>query len=43
VQQRYAALVADPLRVDELLKAGGDRAAAFAAPRLDSAMSAIGC
>ena len=42
VQQRYATLVADPLRVDELLKTGRDRAAAFAAPRLDSAMSAIG-
>ena len=42
VQQRYAALVADPNGVDELLEAGRDRAAAFAEPRLDSAMRAIG-
>jgi len=42
VQQRYAALVADPHGVDELLEAGRDRAAAFAEPRLDSAMRAIG-
>ena len=42
VQQRYAALVADPHGVDRLLDAGRDRAAAFAAPRLDSAMRAIG-
>ena len=42
VQERYAALVADPRAVDELLEAGRDRAAAFAAPRLDSAMRAIG-
>ena len=42
VQQRYAALVADPLGVDELLEAGRDRAATFAAPRLDSVMRAIG-
>ena len=42
VQQRYAALAADPNGVDELLEAGRDRAAAFAAPRLDSAMRAIG-
>jgi len=42
VQQRYAALVADPGGVDELLKAGRDRAVAFAEPRLDSAMRAIG-
>jgi tryptophanyl-tRNA synthetase len=42
VQQRYSVLVADPDGVDELLGAGRDRAAAFAAPRLDSAMRAIG-
>ena len=42
VRRRYAALVADPYAVDELLEAGRDRAAAFAAPRLDSAMRAIG-
>ena len=42
VRRRYAALVADPYGVDELLEAGRDRAAAFAAPRLDSAMRAIG-
>jgi tryptophanyl-tRNA synthetase len=42
VQQRYAALVADPCGVDKLLEAGRDRAAAFAAPRLDSAKRAIG-
>lgn len=42
VQQRYAALVADPHGVGRLLDAGRDRAAAFAAPRLDSAMRAIG-
>jgi tryptophanyl-tRNA synthetase len=42
VQQRYAALAADPHGVDGLLGAGRDRAAAFAAPRLDSAMRAIG-
>ena len=42
VQQRYSALVADPDGVDEVLGAGRDRAAAFAAPRLDSAMRAIG-
>lgn len=42
VQQRYAALAADPQGVNELLDAGRDRAAAFAAPRLDSAMRAIG-
>jgi tryptophanyl-tRNA synthetase len=42
VQQRYAALVADPDGVAELLEAGRDRAAAFAAPRLDRAMRAIG-
>ncbi len=42
VQQRYAALAADPSGVDQLLGAGRDRAAAFAAPRLESAMCAIG-
>ena len=42
VQQRYAALVADPGGVDELLKAGRDRAATLAEPRLGSAMRAIG-
>jgi tryptophanyl-tRNA synthetase len=42
VQQRYAALVADDQGVDKLLGAGRDRAAAFAAPRLHSAMRAIG-
>jgi tryptophanyl-tRNA synthetase len=42
VQRRYAELAADPDRVGALLKAGRDRAAAFAAPQLDSAMRAIG-
>jgi tryptophanyl-tRNA synthetase len=42
VQQRYAVLAADPGVVDTLLAAGRDRAAAFAAPRLDAAMRAIG-
>ena len=42
VQQRYAALAADPHGVNELLDAGRDRAAAFAAPRLDSAMRVVG-
>jgi tryptophanyl-tRNA synthetase len=42
VQQRYAELVADPHGVDELLEAGRDRAAAFAEPRLNSAMRAVG-
>ena len=42
VQKRYAELTADPHGVDTLLGAGRDRAAAFAAPRLDSAMRAIG-
>ena len=42
VQQRYAALAADPDRVDKLLIAGRDRAAAFAAPQLERAMRAIG-
>jgi tryptophanyl-tRNA synthetase len=42
VQQRYAALAADPRGVDELLEAGRDRAAAFAAPRLEQVMHAIG-
>ena len=42
VQQRYAAVVADHHGVDKLLGAGRDRAAAFAAPRLDSAMRTIG-
>ena len=42
VQTRYAALAADQRGVDEMLDAGRDRAAAFAAPRLDSAMRAIG-
>lgn len=42
VQRRYAELAADPGRVGALLEAGRDRAAAFAAPRLDSAMRAIG-
>jgi tryptophanyl-tRNA synthetase len=42
VQQRYAELAADPHRVNELLEAGRDRAAAFAAPRLEQAMRAIG-
>jgi len=41
VQQRHAALVADPRGVDKLLEAGRDRAAAFAAPRLEAAMRAI--
>ena len=42
VQQRYAALAADPDRVDKFLNAGRDRAAAFAAPQLERAMQAIG-
>jgi tryptophanyl-tRNA synthetase len=42
VQARYAALVADPHRVDALLEAGRARAAESASPRLDSAMRAIG-
>jgi tryptophanyl-tRNA synthetase len=42
VQRRYDALAADPHRVDNLLEAGRDRAAAFAAPRLEGAMQAIG-
>jgi len=42
VQTRYAALAADPDGVSEMLEAGRDRAAACAAPRLDSAMRAIG-
>ena len=42
VQQRYAELVADPHGVDELLEAGRHRAAAFAEPRLNSAMRAVG-
>ena len=42
VQQRYAELAADPHRVNELLETGRDRAAAFAAPRLEQAMRAIG-
>ena len=42
VQQRYAKLVADPHGVDELLEAGRHRAAAFAEPRLNSAMRAVG-
>jgi tryptophanyl-tRNA synthetase len=42
VQHRYCALVADPGRVDNLLDAGRDRATAFASPRLDAAMQAIG-
>jgi hypothetical protein len=40
--ERYDALAADPHRVDNLLAAGRDRAAAFAAPRLEGAMQAIG-
>ena len=42
IQQRYAALGADPDGVGKLLNAGRDRAAAFAAPRLERAMQAIG-
>jgi len=42
LQRRYAALAADPHGVNDLLDAGRDRASAFAAPRLDSAMRAIG-
>jgi tryptophanyl-tRNA synthetase len=42
VQRRYVALAADPHKVEELLGAGRDRAAAFAAPRLESVMRAIG-
>lgn len=42
VQQRYCALADDPHRVDELLEAGRERAAGFAAPRLERAMAAAG-
>jgi tryptophanyl-tRNA synthetase len=42
VQQRYGALADDPKRVDELLEAGRQRAAGFAAPRLARAMAAAG-
>jgi tryptophanyl-tRNA synthetase len=42
VQTRYAALAADPQGVVDLLEAGRARAADFAAPRLNSAMCAIG-
>jgi tryptophanyl-tRNA synthetase len=42
VQRRYALLASDPDRVDSLLDAGRQRATAFAAPRLASAMRAIG-
>jgi tryptophanyl-tRNA synthetase len=42
VRRRYAVLGADPRRVDKLLDAGRGRAVAFAAPRLDAAMGAIG-
>ena len=42
VQLRYAELQSDPQGVDKLLEAGRDRAAAFAAPRLDRAMRAVG-
>jgi len=42
VQRRYAELAADPQRVDRLLDAGREKAAAFAAPRLAEAMRAIG-
>jgi tryptophanyl-tRNA synthetase len=42
VQSRYAALAADPGSVDKLLAAGRDRAGAFAAPRLEHAMQAVG-
>jgi tryptophanyl-tRNA synthetase len=42
VQKRYAALAANPHRVDQLLQAGRDRAAAYAAPRLERAMQAVG-
>jgi len=42
VQRRYAELAADPHGVDELLGAGRDRAASFAAPRLEQVMRAVG-
>jgi tryptophanyl-tRNA synthetase len=42
VQQRYAALAADPPLVDKLLAAGRDRAAEFASPRLERALRAVG-
>jgi len=42
VQRRYVELAADPPAVDGLLDAGRIRAAAFAAPRLESAMRAVG-
>jgi tryptophanyl-tRNA synthetase len=42
IQQRYAELAADRRGVDELLDSGRARAAAFAAPRLQQVMQAIG-
>ncbi|HEY5249968.1 MAG TPA: hypothetical protein VIJ15_16125 [Dermatophilaceae bacterium] len=42
VQRRYAELVADPHEVDRQLREGRDRAAASAAPQLESAKPAIG-
>ena len=42
VQQRYAALVADPGHVREALRLGAERARASAEPRLRSAMEAVG-
>jgi tryptophanyl-tRNA synthetase len=42
VQRRYAEFAADPHGVDQLLETGRKRADASAAPRLESAMHAIG-
>ncbi|HET7474798.1 MAG TPA: tryptophan--tRNA ligase [Dermatophilaceae bacterium] len=42
LQARYAALAADPDAVAEMLRLGRDRAAAYAQPRLDAAMAAVG-
>ncbi|MGI5137966.1 MULTISPECIES: tryptophan--tRNA ligase [unclassified Streptomyces] len=42
VQERHRALCADPGRVDEVLRAGAERAREMAAPRVDAAYRAIG-
>ncbi|MEU6320532.1 tryptophan--tRNA ligase [Streptomyces sp. NPDC047009] len=42
VQERHRALCADPGQVDEVLRAGAERAREMAAPRVDAAYRAIG-
>ncbi|MGW2937385.1 tryptophan--tRNA ligase [Streptomyces sp. NPDC001156] len=42
VQERHRALCADPGQVDEVLRAGAERARGMAAPRVDAAYRAIG-